>query len=70
MLEEELYERDLEHHYNMGVVVAFCKEIIALSKCDYFIDGSRSGSSGTFTMNEGKYEDIYILEDKCKIARY
>ena len=39
-------------------------------RCTYFLGGPCSGSAVALTMNGGKYEDIYILEDKRKITRY
>ncbi len=68
--EEVLYERDLKNNYFKDVTVSYCAEIIALSKCDYFLGGPCSGSATALTMNGGKYEDIFILEDKRKIVRY
>ena len=50
--------------------VSYVKDLLALSRCTYFMGGPCSGSAVSLTMNGGKYEDIYILEDKRKITRY
>lgn len=50
--------------------ISYIKELYLLSKCDYFLGGPSSGTVAAVTLNGGKYDDIYILEDANKIARY
>lgn len=49
---------------------AYIKDLVALSRCTYFMGGPSSGSAVALTLNGGQYEDIYILEDERKITRY
>lgn len=67
----ELYEKmnkTKEWYYENNI--SYVKDLVALSRCTYFLGGPCSGSAVALTMNGGKYEDIYILEDKRKITRY
>lgn len=69
--EKELYEsycKNIESGTHQ--VKSYIKDIVALSRCTYFLGGPSSGSAAALTMNGGKYEDIYILEDRRKIMRY
>lgn len=71
MSEKELYEQYLiNQHVDEKITRTYLEEIIALSRCDYLIGGASSGMAAALTMNGGKYEDIYILEDARKIQRY
>lgn len=67
----ELYDavkKNNEWYCNKNI--SYVKDLVALSKCTYFLGGPCSGSATALTMNGGKYEDIYILEDRRKITRY
>lgn len=69
--EQDMYQEycnDIQKKNNL--TVAYVKDLVALSKCTYFMGGPSSGSAAALTMNGGKYEDIYILEDRRKIMRY
>lgn len=71
MNEREAHEASLEKLYlSDNINRSYLKEIIALSRCNYFVGGPSSGSAAVLTMNGGKYDDIYILEDSRKIKRY
>ena len=67
----ELYERmNNNREWYCKNNISYVKDLVALSRCTYFLGGPCSGSAVALTMNGGKYEDIYILEDKRKITRY
>lgn len=67
----ELYERmNNSREWYCKNNISYVKDLVALSRCTYFLGGPCSGSAVALTMNGGKYEDIYILEDKRKITRY
>lgn len=71
MSEKEFYEIYLSDQFsNEEMIKTYLEEIIMLSQCDYLIGGASSGMAAALTMNGGKYEDIYILEDARKIQRY
>ena len=71
MNERELYDGFLENKFfRENVYKTYLKEVVALSRCNYLIGGASSGMAAALVMNGGKYEDIYILEDKRKINRY
>lgn len=69
--EQDIYQeycKDIQKKDNL--TKTYVKDLVALSRCTYFIGGPSSGSAVALTMNGGQYEDIYILEDKRKIERY
>lgn len=69
--EREMYEEEKKSQsFYKETNKTYLKEIVALSRCSYFVGGPSSGSAAVLTMNGGKYDDIYILEDVRKIKRY
>lgn len=58
--EEEVQER----------TVSYMKEVLLLSKCDYFIGAKSSGTIAACIMNGGEYEDMYIIPDSRGSKKY
>ncbi len=50
--------------------VPYSAEVLALSKCDYFIAAKSSGAIAALILNGGKYRDIWIEPDENEIRRY
>jgi len=48
----------------------YAKEVLALSYCDYLVAAKSGGTAAALSLNGGKYEDIYILQDRNKSKRY
>ena len=48
----------------------YIQEVIALSKCDYFIGTKASGTAMALAFNGGQYKDILLFDDDNKIDRY
>ncbi len=48
---------------NLERTVSYMKEVLLLSKCDYFIGAKSSGTIAACIMNGGKFEDMYIIPD-------
>lgn len=67
----EFYEKmNKTKEWNYENNISYVKDLVALSRCTYFLGGPCSGSAVALTLNGGQYEDVYILEDKRKITRY
>lgn len=45
------------------ISISYVKEILGLSRCDYFIATPCSGSIAALSLNGGNYKDVYILPD-------
>ena len=69
--ERKMYEEEIKNQSSYKEKnKTYLKEMVALSRCSYFVGGPSSGAAAVLTMNGGKYDDIYILEDVRKIKRY
>lgn len=51
-------------------IVSYAKEVILLSKCNYFVAPHCSGTAAALVLNGGRYDDIKILEDFHHNAAY
>lgn len=70
---KERYEQYVKE--NMGsswekTSVSYAEEVLALSKCDYYIGAKGSGGAAALALNGGQYRDIFILPDFHNIMRY
>lgn len=59
------YSQEQEKEQN----IAYAKEVLGLSRCDYLIGAPLSTTTAALSLNGGKYKDIYILSDLNK-SRY
>lgn len=50
--------------------VPYSAEVLALSKCDYFIAAKSSGAIAALILNGGRYQDLWIESDENEVHRY
>ena len=65
-----IYEKDNRMEMEKRRYIGYIEELIGLSKCSHLIMHVSSAAIATLTMNGGKYDDIFILEDKNSCNRY
>lgn len=50
--------------------ISYTKEVLLLSKCNYFIGAKCSGTIAACAMNGGQFEDMYIIPDSRNSKKY
>lgn len=67
---KDVYEKLSNFDVEREQTIAYIKEVMALSRCDYFIAGPSSGAIIALIMNKGEYKDILLLDDYNKSKYY